>query len=151
MVDLPSLIPTLQVAIGPVILISGIGLLLLSMTNRLGRTVDRSRELAREYRGADAADRERTVGQLAILMRRARIMRYAILAASVSVLLASILIITLFVGALLRMRVIGPLVAMLFIACMLCVIASLVLFIWDINLALRALKLDVGATLDQGT
>ncbi|MFN9975717.1 MAG: DUF2721 domain-containing protein, partial [Phycisphaerae bacterium] len=32
----PDLIPVLQVAIGPVILISGVGLLLLSMTNRLG-------------------------------------------------------------------------------------------------------------------
>jgi len=34
---LTQLIPVLQVAIGPVILISGVGLLLLSMTNRYGR------------------------------------------------------------------------------------------------------------------
>jgi hypothetical protein len=33
---LAELIPILQIAIGPVILISGVGLLLLSMTNRLG-------------------------------------------------------------------------------------------------------------------
>lgn len=151
MADLPSLIPTLQVAIGPVILISGIGLLLLSMTNRLGRTVDRSRALAREYRGADAPDRGRTAGQLEILMLRARIMRAAIASASVSVLLAAILIITLFIGALLQPRGIGPLVAVLFIVCMLCVIASLVLFLWDVNLTLRALKLEVGASLDHGT
>jgi hypothetical protein len=43
---LSTLIPTLQLAVGPVILISGIGLLLLSMTTRFGRTIDRTREIA---------------------------------------------------------------------------------------------------------
>ena len=41
-----DLVPILQMAVGPVILISGVGLLLLSMTNRLGRVIDRSRLLA---------------------------------------------------------------------------------------------------------
>ena len=46
--ELPSvaqLLPVLQTAIGPMILISGIGLLLLTMTNRLGRAIDRTRTL----------------------------------------------------------------------------------------------------------
>jgi len=46
-----ELIPVLQVAIGPVILVSGVGLLLLTLTNRYGRTIDRSRQPARELRG----------------------------------------------------------------------------------------------------
>ena len=37
---LHELIPVLQVAIGPVILISGISLLLLTLTNRFARTID---------------------------------------------------------------------------------------------------------------
>ena len=45
---LHEIVPVLQVATGPVILISGIGLLLLTMTNRLGRTIDRARILCRE-------------------------------------------------------------------------------------------------------
>jgi len=40
-VTVTELIPVLQVAIGPVVLISGIGLLILSMTNRFGRVIDR--------------------------------------------------------------------------------------------------------------
>ena len=148
MVDLQFLIPTLQVAIGPVILISGIGLLVLSMTNRLGRTVDRSRELARECRSSPGPDRERAAGQLAVLIRRARIMRAAIASASVSALLASLLIIVLFVGAILRLRLTAPLVGGLFIGCMLSVIASLVLFLLDVNLSLRALKLEIDASLE---
>ena len=39
---LDQLIPILQLAIGPVILISGVGLLLLTLTNRFGRLVDRA-------------------------------------------------------------------------------------------------------------
>ena len=41
-----QLIPNLQVAIGPVIFISGVGLLLLTMTNRFARVIDRTRSLA---------------------------------------------------------------------------------------------------------
>lgn len=44
--SLADLIPTLQPAIGPVNLVSGVGLLLLSMTNRPGRVIDRSRPAA---------------------------------------------------------------------------------------------------------
>jgi hypothetical protein len=146
-VDLHSLIPTLQIAIGPVILISGVALILLSMTNRLGRTVDRSRSLAREYRTSGAPDRERTANQLAILMRRARIMRAAIASASMSVLLAALLIISLFLGAILQIRVVAPLIATLFVACMASLITALVLFLTDINLSLTALRLDVDASL----
>ena len=39
--SLHELIPVLQVAIGPVILISGVGLLLLTLTNRFRRAIDR--------------------------------------------------------------------------------------------------------------
>ena len=39
-----QIIPELQDAIGPVILISGVGLLLLTKTNRLGRAIDRAQQ-----------------------------------------------------------------------------------------------------------
>jgi hypothetical protein len=142
--ELQALVPTLQIAIGPVILVSGIGLLLLSMTNRLGRTVDRSRELAREYRSGDPEDRARASAQLTILMKRARIVRMAIALGSLSVLFASLLIIVLFVGALLALDVTAPLVGVLFVGCMACLIGSILHFIGDVNLSLRALKLDIG-------
>jgi hypothetical protein len=142
-----TLIPTLQVAIGPVILISGIGLLLLSMTNRFGRTVDRTRELARESRTMPE-DRSRIEAQLQVLMYRARIMRTAIAAASVSVLCAALLIIVLFIGALLQVSITAAVVGTLFIVCMICLIASLLLFISDVNLSLKALKVEISATMN---
>ena len=139
-----ELIPVLQMAIGPVILISGIGLLLLTLTNRYGRTIDRSRQLVRELRELAGADRKRLEGQIEILYRRARLIRLSILLAGVSVLLASVLIIVLFLTALWKLEV-GLLISVLFITCMASLIGSLGTFIRDINLSLGALKMELGA------
>jgi hypothetical protein len=138
---LHDLIPILQVAIGPVILVSGIGLLLLSMTHRFGRVIDRARELGLELR-AGTGDRNRVVQQIDILMRRARVIRQAITLAISSVLLAAVLIITLFVAAVFALEV-GALVATLFIGCMAALIGALVAFLRDINLSLAALTLEL--------
>jgi hypothetical protein len=138
-----ELIPVLQVAIGPVILISGVGLLLLTLTNRYGRTIDRSRHLVRELRQPDAADPERLTGQVRILYRRARVIRLSITLAGISVLLAAVLIIVLFLTALLKLEV-GFFISFVFICCMLLLIGSIGAFIMDINLSLAALKLELG-------
>jgi len=140
--SLEKIIPMLQVAIGPVILISGIGLLLLTMTNRLGRAIDRARQLTRDLPGRTGREREQTLAQVAILYRRARMIRLSITLAALSALLASALIITLFLTALLHWER-GFFIGMIFIACMTALFASLVAFICDINLALHALKLEL--------
>jgi len=138
-----ELIPVLQVAIGPVILISGVGLLLLTLTNRYGRTIDRSRHLVRELREVGDADRQRLVGQVEILYRRAHVIRLSIALAGISVLLASVLIIVLFLTALLKLEV-GLFISLVFICCMVSLIGSIGAFIMDINLSLVALKLELG-------
>jgi Protein of unknown function (DUF2721) len=142
---LQQLIPVLQVAIGPVILISGVGLLLLSLTNRFGRAVDRSRQLSREMRELPETERSRLGGQVEILFQRARLIRLAIILAAFSVLLAAVLIIVLFVTALLKLEA-GLMICLLFIACLLSLIASLIAFLRDIHLSLLALKLELTAT-----
>lgn len=139
---LSELIPVLQIAVGPVILISGVGLLLLSMTNRLGRAIDRARILRAEWYHAGPQAKERTVAQLRILWRRADIIRRSIFLASLSLLLAACLIITLFGAALTRWDL-GSVIVCLFAGCLASLIASLVLFIWDINQSLAALRLEL--------
>jgi hypothetical protein len=142
-IPISQLIPVLQVSIGPVILISGVGLLLLSLTNRFARAVDRSRLLGREMREASETERPRLGGQVAILFQRARVIRLSIITAALSVLLAALLIIILFLTALMKLEV-GLVIALLFIACMASLIFSLVAFIRDIQLSLKALKLELG-------
>ena len=102
-----DVVPLLQVAVGPVILISGVGLLLLSMTNRFGRLIDRSRQLSRELRTASDDDRTGLIAQVRILMARARLVRLAIALATTSLLLAALLIILLFLTALFGLRARG--------------------------------------------
>src|SRR5262249_43892885 len=99
---LSELVPVLQTAIGPVILISGVGLLLLSLTNRFGRAVDRTRQLLREMRAAPEADRKRLASQVENLYERARLIQHAIIYGAVSVLFAAVLIISLFITALMK-------------------------------------------------
>jgi hypothetical protein len=141
--SLTHLIPTLQLAIGPAILISGVGLILLSMTNRFGRVIDRSRLLARDLRGSSETEREKGLAEVRVLWLRARIVRAGIALAVLSALLAALLIISLFVGALLALGAALP--ASLFVTCMVCLIGALLLFFWDINLSLDALRLEIWA------
>ncbi len=143
MVSVAQLIPTLQVAIGPVVLVSGIGLLILSMTNRLGRVIDRGRTLAREIAELPPEGQARVEAQLHILVRRAETLRRAITAASISVLLAALLVITLFLIAILRLEA-AWLVSALFIGSLGALIFSLVVFLQDLNESLLAFKLDIG-------
>ena len=137
----PVLAP-LQAAIGPVILISGVGLLLLSMTNRFGRVVDRSRLLVRERSAAKGHDLERIQGQLDILWRRALLLRRAIVAAVTSLFLAGVLIIGIFLGARADVGLDGFL-AVIFAGCILSLLVSLGLFLADLQVSLRALKLEM--------
>jgi hypothetical protein len=137
-----QLIPVLQTAIGPTILISGVGLLLLTMTNRLARTIDRARITARELPAVSEGDRVKGAEQVRILWRRARLIRLAIALASTSALFAAILIIVLFVTALLQAES-AWLICTLFIICLACLVGSLVVFIHDINQGLAALRLEL--------
>jgi len=139
-----QLVPVLQTAIGPVILISGIGLLLLTMTNRLGRAIDRARILVGNLPNTTETRRVKIAAQLQILWRRARLIRLAIALVSVSALAAAILIIVLFMTALWQVET-SWIIVVLFIVCMLCLIGSLALFIHDINQSLAALKLELEA------
>ncbi len=137
-----QLIPILQTAIGPMILISGVGLLLLTMTNRLGRVIDRTRILAGGLPAAAEDKQAKISAQLTILWKRARLIRLAIALTSMSALAAAILIIVLFLTALFQADA-AWLIGALFIVCMMCLIGSLMVFIHDINQSLAALKLEL--------
>ena len=88
-----ELVPILQTAIGPMILISGLGLLLLTMTNRLGRVIDRSRSLLDDLESKSESYVLRINKEVAILWKRARYIRVAILLACMTCFGASLLII----------------------------------------------------------
>ena len=66
-----------------------------------------------------------------------------------SALLAACLIIALFVATVLRLDT-GWVIACLFTGCLVALIGSLVVFLWDINQALLAVRLEIGDVLGEG-
>ncbi len=142
MISIAELIPVLQISIGPVILISGIGLLLLSMTNRLSRVIDRARNLLALSETLRGPVRHKTLAQIDILWGQARLIRLSILFAATSVLCAALLIIALFITALLGLED-AWLISIIFVCCMFSLIASLFVFIKDINQSLSAFKVEL--------
>jgi len=133
---LENLTAVLQASISPVALVSGVGLLILSFSNRLGRVMDRLRALLEQRRAASAAD-ARVDAQINVLHRRAEIVRGSLAAATTCVLLASALVLVLFsmavFGGRREMLVLG-----LFASSILSLTVSLALFILDLNQSLRA-------------
>jgi hypothetical protein len=142
-----QLIQLLQVAVGPVVLTSGIGLLLLSMTNRLGRVVDRARALVRELDGLTVQEQGRLRAQLHVLTRRAGLLRTAIIFSTISILLAVLLVLTLFVTAIFQEQA-AWLIGTLFVGTLLALVVSLIAFILDLNQSLVAFKMDLGKWMD---
>lgn len=144
---LSDFIRVVELAVSPAILVSGIGLLLLSMTNRFGRVIDRARFLLPNL-GADGGDRaERIAAQMRILVRRARALRTAITLAVVSLLASVLLVAGLFVAAAFGSEgsIVGGGLVACFVTSMVGLIGALGLFLYELNLSLQALWLELPA------
>lgn len=124
----------IQLAIAPVFLISGISALLAVLSNRLGRTIDRARALA------VASDDDRHHAELNVLSRRAKLIYRAIALGTSSALLVCCVIVSLFVSAVLEVPI-SRVVAAFFLAAMLALIACLLLFLREVFLATRILRI----------
>jgi len=139
---LDDVIRILQLAIGPVVLISGVGLLILSMTNRMSHLIDRIRALHAEIKRTGDEDKELDA-QLEILLKRSRIIKSGLLMLVLSILLDAVMVILLFLIKLLGIGA-GWLIALLFSFSLLCIISGLVFFVIDVSHNLWALSIEVG-------
>jgi len=63
MEPIDSLVKFLQSCLSPIVLISGVGFLLLSLINRLARTIDKSRMIVKELENKQVAE----IGQISHL------------------------------------------------------------------------------------
>lgn len=137
-----TMLPVIQASTTPVILISGMGLLLLTMTNRMGRLIDRTRIYAEQLRSAAPAEQRKLEVQLELTWRRAKLVRRSLTFATSSMLISAGLIIAIFAGAVLDVNLSAAMLV-LFLAAILLLIASLVTFLRDIFISLAALHLEV--------
>jgi hypothetical protein len=137
-----SFLPVIQLAVTPVILLSGVGALMITLTNRMGRVVDRTRSLSTALRQAPPAEYAHVESQLAILWRRAKLVRVAVTFAGLSMLLSCLLVIAIFIDASVQADY-GLQLVVVFISSVLCVTGSLVAFLRDIWISLVALQIEV--------
>ena len=137
-----NFMPVIQLAITPVILISGVGALMLTLTNRMGRIVDRTRGLADKVRTAGGEDRAHFETQLGILWRRAKLIRIAVTLAGLSMLLSCLLVMAIFADVSMA-RDFGTPLVVVFLGSVICLAAALIAFLRDVWMSLWALRLEV--------
>ncbi len=142
MQDSEHFILFLQSSITPVALISGVGLLLLTITNRLARTIDRSRKLITLLEKNEEPKKLRLTNELGIMYKRSRFLRNSISSIVVSMFLNALIIPLLFFMSLYNwdLRVGGY---ALFFTSIVSILVGLVYLMRDILLTLKALKLEV--------
>ena len=137
-----SLKTFLQNGISPIVLISGVGLILLSLTNRLGRTIDRSRSIVAELEKGETKRIELKIEELKILVKRSRILRGSIASIAFSILCSSLIIPVLVLNALFQIEL-TLLGILLFLLSVMAIILSAILLFFDVTLTLRALDHEV--------
>ena len=141
--SIPQLVRILSASIAPVIVISGVGLLLLSMTNRYSRVIDRARELIKEFEDTSGeARRASLLEQVRITYRRGRILRTSIILSSVSILFVSVTVLALFAGQVAEGTVDYVSVPCFGLA-LIALVGSLYFFIQDVRISLQALELEI--------
>jgi hypothetical protein len=101
-----SLVQILTASIAPVIVISGVGLLLLSVSNRYGRAIDRARLLARDLGDSDpvSARRHHFNEQLRLTSERAHILNRSMLYSSICIFFVPLTILSLFAEQLIGLQ-----------------------------------------------
>ena len=131
----------IEIAVAPVFLLAGISGLLMVLTNRLGRAIDRSRSL----QGTESdflPDHQKAAieSEFKTLTRRGRLIHLAISLSTASALLVCLVIITLFVGSLAQFNV-SIAVATLFIVALSLLSFAFLCFLTEIFISIRTLKL----------
>lgn len=130
----------IQLAIAPVFLLAGIGSILNVLAQRLARAVDRARRIAAEFESLDEKEREIASAELRVLDRRMTVANLAISCCTASALFVCMVVAIMFVADLAEFRF-GRIVAYLFIVTMGLLIAGLLLFLYEVRLAMRSIRL----------
>jgi hypothetical protein len=145
-----SVVQILTASIAPVIVISGIGLLLLSITNRYGRAIDRARLLMRELDSGDpdSAEMRHIEQQLRHTHQRAQLLRGSMIYSSASIFFVTLTVLALFADQVFQLHL--DFVALPFFAmCLISLVISIYYSIRDITVSLAALEMEMSSVRDE--
>jgi ABC-type multidrug transport system fused ATPase/permease subunit len=138
--NIDTVASVIDVAVAPVFLLAGISGLLMVLTSRLGRTIDRSRSLqSTEAEVRSPRQRQALQREMANLLRRMHLNHVAISMAVLSAILVCLVVVTLFLGSLLQLNV-SSVIAGLFIVCMIILSLAFISFLLEVLVAIRVLR-----------
>jgi Protein of unknown function (DUF2721) len=132
----------IRLAVAPVFLLSGVGITLTLLVNRLARVIDRARALEDDESQSHPHGRADLEARLSTLTVRARLLGRAIALSTICALLVSMVVVTLFIGALFEIRV-GLVIAAEFVVAMFSLIGALLYFLREVFLATRTLRIGL--------
>ena len=125
---------SIQLAVAPVFLLTGVGTMLGVLTNRLARIIDRARTLERTLPELSAAAVTEAHAELEVLSRRARLIHRAITLSTSCALLICLVIVSLFAGVALGQDL-SRLIVLLFTAALAAFVGGLLSFLLEIRAA----------------
>jgi hypothetical protein len=133
----------MQLALGPVFLLNGVGVMLAMLTSRLSRIVDRARTVEERLPKAEGDELREIHRVLAVTRRRAQLMNRAITLGTVAALLVAAVVALLFTAVFISFSI-GLPIAVLFVLCMLALVGSLWCFLVEVRVATAALRIGPG-------
>jgi hypothetical protein len=133
-IEVVDIAHAIDLAVAPVFLLSGIGVLLGVLTNRLARIVDRARKVEESLRQAPVRE------QLRVAARRAKFINVSITLGTVAALLVALVVAALFASTFVPLNLAGP-VAVLFVLAMAALVGALLSFLLEVRIAIAALRI----------
>jgi hypothetical protein len=131
----------IQLALGPVFLISGVGITLSMLTTRLARIVDRARTLEDRREHAQEDSRIAHIDEdLRFIVRRSRYINSAILLSTMAAFFTAIVVTLLFASEFFRLRA-GGVIALMFVSSMVCLTLAFLMFLIEVRIATKSLRI----------
>ena len=138
---------TVQLAVAPVFLITGIAAILSVLSNRLGRITDRARILELRINTTDGTHNAVLQNEITSLWQRISIINKSIFLCTISIFLVCLVIVALFFGRLIYTEL-SLLIGILFISAMLALIIALIYFLREVTRATRSMKMGIEIAID---
>lgn len=131
----------IQLSVAPVFLLAGIAGILNVLAARLARIVDRARSLESDIPTAESDVQRAELNELAILDRRMTMAHWAIGLCTFAALLVCVVVMVLFVAVISDLEFAVP-VSLLFIGAMVSVTSGLLLFLAEVTIATRWVRVS---------
>ncbi len=139
-VEVTTVAHSIQLSVAPVFLLSGIGVFLGVLTNRLARIVDRAQPLTERLKTATEIEVIDLRERLIWLAQRGRHINLAITLSTVAALLVAVVVALLFASNFVPFEL-GVPVATLFILSMLSLVGALLAFLVEVRIATRTIRI----------